>query len=105
MRFPLAELTKPEVRALAWGGVALFGVDRVKAVADWPLTARLPGTAPADAYDPATVFSSIDHMGRYAYANQAAAAQWNLARFAETSGYELTFGNTRRRTSPGCRHP
>src|SRR6266403_3491736 len=37
-----------------------------------------------DAYDPATVFSSIDHMGRYAYANQAPAAQWNLARFAET---------------------
>jgi uncharacterized protein YdiU (UPF0061 family) len=37
-----------------------------------------------DAYDPATVFSSIDQMGRYAYANQAAAAQWNLARFAET---------------------
>ena len=37
-----------------------------------------------DVYDPATVFSSIDHMGRYAYANQPAAAQWNLARFAET---------------------
>jgi uncharacterized protein YdiU (UPF0061 family) len=37
-----------------------------------------------DTYDPATVFSSIDHMGRYAYANQPAAAQWNLARFAET---------------------
>jgi protein adenylyltransferase len=37
-----------------------------------------------DAYDPATVFSSIDHQGRYAYANQPAAAQWNLARFAET---------------------
>jgi serine/tyrosine/threonine adenylyltransferase len=37
-----------------------------------------------DAYDPATVFSSIDAMGRYAYANQPAAAQWNLARFAET---------------------
>jgi serine/tyrosine/threonine adenylyltransferase len=37
-----------------------------------------------DAYDPATVFSSIDHMGRYAFANQPAAAQWNLARFAET---------------------
>ena len=37
-----------------------------------------------DAYDPATVFSSIDGRGRYAYANQAAAAQWNLARFAET---------------------
>jgi uncharacterized protein YdiU (UPF0061 family) len=37
-----------------------------------------------DAYDPATVFSSIDGMGRYAYANQPPAAQWNLARFAET---------------------
>jgi uncharacterized protein YdiU (UPF0061 family) len=37
-----------------------------------------------DAYDPATVFSSIDHGGRYAYMNQPAAAQWNLARFAET---------------------
>ena len=37
-----------------------------------------------DNYDPKTVFSSIDHNGRYAYANQAAIAQWNLARFAET---------------------
>lgn len=37
-----------------------------------------------DEYDPKTVFSSIDHSGRYAYANQPAIAQWNLARFAET---------------------
>jgi uncharacterized protein YdiU (UPF0061 family) len=37
-----------------------------------------------EAYGPATVFSSIDQMGRYAYANQPAAAQWNLVRFAET---------------------
>jgi len=36
-----------------------------------------------DAYDPATVFSSIDHGGRYAYGNQPAIGQWNLARFAE----------------------
>jgi uncharacterized protein YdiU (UPF0061 family) len=36
-----------------------------------------------DAYNPATVFSSIDRHGRYAYANQPAIAQWNLARFAE----------------------
>ncbi|OIR08980.1 hypothetical protein GALL_89750 [mine drainage metagenome] len=35
-------------------------------------------------YDPATVFSSIDHRGRYAFGNQPAIAQWNLARFAET---------------------
>ena len=37
-----------------------------------------------EAYDPATVFSAIDEQGRYAYANQPWAAQWNLARFAET---------------------
>jgi uncharacterized protein YdiU (UPF0061 family) len=36
-----------------------------------------------DAYDPATVFSSIDTYGRYAYGNQAPIAQWNLARLAE----------------------
>ncbi|MDK8179962.1 protein adenylyltransferase SelO [Paenibacillus sp. UMB4589-SE434] len=37
-----------------------------------------------DAYDPATVFSSIDTRGRYAYGNQPQIAAWNLARFAET---------------------
>jgi serine/tyrosine/threonine adenylyltransferase len=37
-----------------------------------------------DTYDPATVFSSIDRHGRYAYANQPPIAQWNLARFIET---------------------
>ena len=37
-----------------------------------------------DHYDPATVFSSIDRQGRYAYENQPRIAQWNLARFAET---------------------
>jgi uncharacterized protein YdiU (UPF0061 family) len=36
-----------------------------------------------EAYDPAAVFSSIDHGGRYAYGNQAAIARWNLARLAE----------------------
>ncbi len=36
-----------------------------------------------DAYDPDTVFSSIDHNGRYAYGRQPQIAQWNLARFAE----------------------
>ena len=37
-----------------------------------------------DAYDPKTVFSSVDSHGRYAYQNQPSIAQWNLARFAET---------------------
>jgi uncharacterized protein YdiU (UPF0061 family) len=36
-----------------------------------------------DRYDPATVFSSIDEHGRYAYGNQPPIAQWNLARLAE----------------------
>ena len=36
-----------------------------------------------DTYDPATVFSSIDHAGRYAYGNQPRIAHWNLARLAE----------------------
>jgi serine/tyrosine/threonine adenylyltransferase len=36
-----------------------------------------------DAYDPATVFSSIDAQGRYAYANQPRIALWNLTRLAE----------------------
>jgi uncharacterized protein YdiU (UPF0061 family) len=36
-----------------------------------------------DAYDPATVFSSIDHGGRYAYGQQPSIARWNLARLAE----------------------
>jgi serine/tyrosine/threonine adenylyltransferase len=36
-----------------------------------------------DAVDPATVFSSIDDRGRYAYGNQPAIAQWNLARLGE----------------------
>jgi uncharacterized protein YdiU (UPF0061 family) len=37
-----------------------------------------------DAFDPATVFSSIDHGGRYAYGNQPAVAEWDLARLAES---------------------
>ena len=35
-------------------------------------------------YDPGTVFSSIDHQGRYAYYNQPRIALWNLERFAES---------------------
>ena len=37
-----------------------------------------------DVFAPDTVFSSIDHKGRYAYANQPYIAQWNLARLAES---------------------
>ena len=37
-----------------------------------------------EAYDPDTVFSSIDQQGRYAYSNQPHAAHWNLTRLAES---------------------
>ncbi|AUW58833.1 YdiU family protein [Sphingobium sp. SCG-1] len=37
-----------------------------------------------DAYDPSTVFSSIDRQGRYAYGNQPQIAHWNVTRLAET---------------------
>lgn len=37
-----------------------------------------------DEYNPKTVFSSIDHTGRYAYGNQPNMGGWNVARFAET---------------------
>ncbi len=37
-----------------------------------------------DNYNPKTVFSSIDQMGRYSFENQSKIALWNLARFAET---------------------
>jgi uncharacterized protein YdiU (UPF0061 family) len=37
-----------------------------------------------EAFDPRAVFSSIDEMGRYAYAEQPGIARWNLARLAET---------------------
>ena len=36
-----------------------------------------------EAFDPATVYSSIDQLGRYAYGNQPVVAEWNLARLAE----------------------
>ena len=56
-----------------------------------------------DAYDPATVFSSIDIQGRYAYGNQPYIAGWNLARFAETL-LPLLHDNSARgcQTGPGC---
>ncbi len=37
-----------------------------------------------DAYDPRTVYSSIDRNGRYAYGQQPRIALWNLTRLAET---------------------
>ena len=57
LAFLRADAVGPEVRALAWGDTALFGVDRVKTLADWPLTASLPAPTAADAFDPATTWT------------------------------------------------
>lgn len=37
-----------------------------------------------DYYDPNTVYSSIDHQGRYSFGNQEIITHWNISRFAET---------------------
>ena len=52
-----ADAVGPDVRALAWGQEVLFGVDRLKDLADWPLTARLPAPAAGDAFDPSTTWT------------------------------------------------
>ena len=62
--FLRADEVGPSVRAISWGGKALFGEDRVKTLADWPLQATLEGPAPGDTtYDPAkawTMFAGGD---------------------------------------------
>ena len=65
LAFMRADAVGPEVRALDWGGKALFGVDRVKKLSAWPLTARLAAPPAEDAYDPAatwTLFAGGDIM-------------------------------------------
>ncbi len=95
----------PEVRASDNAALALldaFMEKQIKLVIDWMRVGFIHGVmntdnmalsgetidygpcAFMDAYDPATVFSSIDHAGRYAFSHQPVIAQWNIARFAET---------------------
>ena len=96
--YPEAALAAQPCRAL------LDGVIRRQArlVAQWMLLGFIHGVMNTDntsisgetidygpcafmeAYDPATVFSSIDAQGRYAYGNQPRAMLWNLVRLAET---------------------
>ncbi len=57
LAFLRADAIGPDVRALTWEGKALFGVDRVKDLAAWPLTAGLPVASAADTYDPATTWT------------------------------------------------
>ena len=60
LAFLRADDVDESVRALAWGGDALFGVDRVASLDAWPLTARLlvpEGSAPG--YDPAAAWTLV----------------------------------------------
>jgi uncharacterized protein YdiU (UPF0061 family) len=95
--YPEAALATQPYRALLDGVI----VRQASLVAQWMLLGFIHGVMNTDntsisgetidygpcafmeAYDAATVFSSIDHGGRYAYGNQPAAAHWNLTRLAE----------------------
>ncbi|WP_250505083.1 protein adenylyltransferase SelO [Bowdeniella massiliensis] len=95
----------PELRGVNEPYVALFQAvcdNQASLIADWMAVGFIHGVmntdnmviagesidfgpcAFLDIFDRRAVFSSIDHAGRYAYGNQPAIAQWNLARFAES---------------------
>jgi uncharacterized protein YdiU (UPF0061 family) len=95
--YPEAAHARQPYRALLEGVVAR----QAQLIAQWILLGFIHGVMNTDntsisgetidygpcafleAYDPAKVYSSIDHGGRYAYGNQPRAALWNLARLAE----------------------
>ena len=95
--YPEAANAKQPYRALLDGVIAR----QAQLIAQWMLLGFIHGVMNTDntsisgetidygpcafmeAYDPATVFSSIDAHGRYAYGNQPRAALWNLARLGE----------------------
>jgi uncharacterized protein YdiU (UPF0061 family) len=95
--YPDAAQAKLPYRALLDGVIAR----QARLIAQWLLLGFIHGVMNTDntsisgetidygpcafmeAYDPATVFSSIDHQGRYAYGNQPRVALWNLTRLAE----------------------
>ena len=65
LAFLRADDITPAVRALAWGGRSLFGVDRVITAGDWKLNAHLPAAAAGAAFDPGatwTMFAGGDML-------------------------------------------
>src|ERR1039458_5843620 len=96
--YPEAAQAKEPYRALLEGVVAR----QAQLIAQWMLLGFIHGVMNTDntsisgetidygpcafmeAYDPAKVYSSIDHGGRYAFGNQPGVALWNLARLAES---------------------
>jgi len=94
----LTRVAKSHIRVGTFEYAARFGtIDDVRSLADYTITRHFPAIAAVEnkyllllregvkrQVRPATVFSSIDIHGRYAYENQPKMAAWNLARFAET---------------------
>jgi uncharacterized protein YdiU (UPF0061 family) len=96
--YPEAAQAKEPYRALLEGVIAR----QAQLIAQWMLLGFIHGVMNTDntsisgetidygpcafmeAYDPAKVYSSIDHGGRYAYGNQPRVALWNLTRLAES---------------------
>ncbi|HEY6015122.1 MAG TPA: CapA family protein, partial [Candidatus Limnocylindrales bacterium] len=65
LAFLRADEVTPAVRALSWGGAELYGVDRVRTLAAWPLSASLPVAPAGQAFDPAatwTLFAGGDML-------------------------------------------
>jgi hypothetical protein len=59
LAFLRADEVDESVRALAWDGTALFGVDRVRSLDAWPLRARVAVSADTPGYDPATAWTMV----------------------------------------------
>jgi uncharacterized protein YdiU (UPF0061 family) len=96
--YPEAAQAKEPYRALLEGVIAR----QAQLIAQWMLLGFIHGVMNTDntsisgetidygpcafmeAYDPAKVYSSIDHGGRYAYGNQPRVALWNVARLAKS---------------------
>jgi uncharacterized protein YdiU (UPF0061 family) len=96
--YPEAARAKEPYRALLEGVIAR----QAQLIAQWMLLGFIHGVMNTDntsisgetidygpcafleEYDPAKVYSSIDHGGRYAYGNQPRVALWNIARLAES---------------------
>lgn len=85
LAFLEAVIAKQAALIARWMGVGfIHGVMNTDNMAISGETIDYGPCAFMDAYAPDTVFSSIDHNGRYAYANQPLILGWNLARLAET---------------------
>ncbi|MEM8748898.1 MAG: YdiU family protein [Pseudomonadota bacterium] len=81
----LGEVVKAQAKLVAsWMGLGfIHGVMNTDNVSISGETIDYGPCAFMDGFNSKRVFSSIDELGRYAFANQPAIAHWNLAQFAQ----------------------